>query len=144
MHFFSVCDGHGSYGDDVSQFIKMHLSDILREEIKKHQSSNKEHLYKVIFEKVYHQCNLNLNQNHQLQTKNSGSTVCSVLLDGNMIHCANIGDSRAVIFSDNGDKNEIQAKPISNDHKPDLPEEMARIVESGGRVESSYGSKNGP
>jgi serine/threonine protein phosphatase PrpC len=60
-----------------------------------------------------------------------------------MIHCANIGDSRAVIFSNN-DKDEIQAKPISNDHKPELPEEKARIIESGGRVESSYGSRNGP
>ena len=54
-----------------------------------------------------------------------------------MIHCANLGDSRAVVFLKNDQNNQIQAKALSVDHKPDLPEEMARIVESGGRVESS-------
>ena len=26
----------------------------------------------------------------------SGSTVCTILFDGNRLHCANLGDSRAI------------------------------------------------
>ena len=33
-HFFSVCDGHGQYGKEVSSFLKARLVKYLEEEIK--------------------------------------------------------------------------------------------------------------
>jgi protein phosphatase PTC2/3 len=59
---------------------------------------------------------------------NSGSTACVVAYYQKTIYCANVGDSRAVLS--------VQgcAEPLSFDHKPDNPEERARIEAAGGRV----------
>lgn len=55
----------------------------------------------------------------------SGTTCVTVLITGPHIWCANIGDSRAVLyFLKNGMWN---IQPLSNDHKPDNPLEMKRI-----------------
>jgi len=48
---------------------------------------------------------------------------------------ANAGDSRAVLAYKDGDK--IVAKELSMDHKPELPEEKARIEKAGGYVEDN-------
>jgi protein phosphatase 1G len=48
---------------------------------------------------------------------------------------ANAGDSRAVLARREGDK--IVAKELSFDHKPDNPEEKARIEKAEGFVEDN-------
>jgi serine/threonine protein phosphatase PrpC len=83
----------------------------------------------------------------------SGSTAVTVLLIGNKLVCANVGDSRAILasyknpksiqniqlppeFADLGDNEKIWlALPLSRDHKPDDEEEYKRIIDSNGRVE---------
>lgn len=52
---------------------------------------------------------------------NAGTTACVVLITPDMIFCSNAGDSRAVLKS-NG-----KTIPLSEDHKPDDPEESRRI-----------------
>lgn len=64
----------------------------------------------------------------------SGSTVCSVVFDGNKVFCSNVGDSRAVLYS-HVKKNNFRITPLSEDHKPSLPNEKKRILSVGGRVE---------
>lgn len=59
----------------------------------------------------------------------SGSTcVCAVITPSHII-CANLGDSRCYIGSDG------KAIAMSEDHKPNNPEEKERIVKNGGFVE---------
>lgn len=76
----------------------------------------------------------------------SGTTaVTMVVSPSGVITCANIGDSRAILLSEK-DGN-WQCSSISNDHKPELPEETARITKYGGRVEAykdEYGNDFGP
>ena len=43
---------------------------------------------------------------------------------------ANLGDSRAVLVSDNGQK----CYQITKDHKPSNPDEQKRIIEAGGKI----------
>jgi serine/threonine protein phosphatase PrpC len=92
------------------------------------------------------QCYQEVHQQLKLQTQFeaqlSGSTCCSLLFDRNVVFCANVGDSRAVLFSCEGEKADWEAKPMSTDHKPDLPGERQRILESGGRVETLQGSQS--
>jgi serine/threonine protein phosphatase PrpC len=95
-HFFSVCDGHGSHGHHVSRYIKNHLSDIIKEQLLEMNPSI-EAEYRTLFEKAFVLCDQQVNLD--LDTRYSGSTVCSTLIDGNMLYCANLGDSRAVMFS---------------------------------------------
>ena len=77
----------------------------------------------------------------------SGSTVCAVLFDGLHVYCANAGDSRAVLYSrtKGAAKNQpivgklFNATELSEDHKPDLAKERARVEREGGRVHPIVG-----
>lgn len=59
----------------------------------------------------------------------AGTTACVLLVTNDLIYCANVGDSRAVLCSDG------KAIPLSYDHKPQNDEELARIEKSGHFVE---------
>ena len=64
-----------------------------------------------------------------------GCTACIVLITQDRIICANLGDSRCVLGYEEGEK--IVAKPLSTDHKPNLPSEKQRIEKEGGFVEDN-------
>jgi serine/threonine protein phosphatase PrpC len=68
----------------------------------------------------------------------SGSTACSMLFDSKKLFCANVGDSRAVLYS-LVKKTNFKITPLSEDHKPGLPNEKKRIEGVGGRVEPILG-----
>lgn len=59
----------------------------------------------------------------------AGSTAITVLIKDNKLYCANAGDSRAIACR-NG-----TLVTLSQDHKPNNPEEMDRIYNAGGWVE---------
>lgn len=88
--------------------------------------------------------------NHDLCLSNvditlSGTTLVAVLIAGEFLICANVGDSRAVIGS--LEEGEWKARAVSHDHKPDSPRELKRITKSNGRVKhyvDSYGNAVGP
>lgn len=59
----------------------------------------------------------------------AGCTSTVVLITRNEVYCANAGDSRTVLASRG------TAKDLSVDHKPDDPQELSRIENSGNFVE---------
>ena len=64
----------------------------------------------------------------------SGSTcVFGVHIDKAM-YVANIGDSRCVVGRDGDNGSTVITVPLTQDHKPDSPGEMERILATGGRV----------
>ena len=120
----SIFDGHG--GSDCSQFLKENLHELLLE----NSFSNKTDMVKKIklafskagiFFKRY--C---LEQN----TSNSGSCVLSLLTTNTSMFTINLGDSRCVLSSKNGNK----VGNLTNDHKPEAKIEFERIVKNGGSV----------
>lgn len=64
----------------------------------------------------------------------SGTTVVAVYVKGTAMYIANVGDSRAVLAVAPAAGDKYEAKMLSRDHKPDMPEEMERIVSWGGFV----------
>jgi serine/threonine protein phosphatase PrpC len=68
----------------------------------------------------------------------SGSTVCALIFDSKKVFCANVGDSRAVLYSQ-VKKNNFKITPLSEDHKPGMTHERKRIEAIGGRVEPILG-----
>lgn len=58
----------------------------------------------------------------------AGCTATVVLITPTEIFCANAGESRTVMCERG------MAIELSKDHKPDLPEERARIIKAGGDV----------
>ena len=128
-HFFAVCDGHGQFGKEASNFIKVRLPVTLSNELKTSKGQIEQSL-KTSFTK----CNKDLAK-VQFDTQLSGSTVCTVFFDGNDVWTANAGDSRAILCSFSDEKG-LEIKQITNDHKPDLEDEAARIKKKGGRIEA--------
>ena len=61
------------------------------------------------------------------------------MFDRNTIFSANAGDSRAVLYAYNQNKSGLVVKPLSEDHKPDLPAEKKRVLEMNGRVDAIKG-----
>lgn len=65
---------------------------------------------------------------HLMESSLTGSTAVVAVVTDRYIIVANVGDSRAVLCHGG------IAIPLSFDHKPDRPDERARIEASGGRV----------
>ncbi len=69
----------------------------------------------------------------------SGTTCAMILVNGQQLHTANTGDSRAILCT--LERGEIQGNAITRDHKPDEPDEAARILAHGGRIEPFKGTR---
>ena len=115
IHYFAVFDGHA--GDEVSQYLKLYFREILRQEITKLRGKY---------------LNLALRNaikilNREIRNKETGSTLCVLLIRGNLVYIANIGDSRCLL-------NNREYVLSTRDHKPDDPRELHRIYERGGFV----------
>lgn len=123
--FVAVFDGHGPNGGEASRFVRDELP----------VSMCVEELTSEPFAVLNKSC---LGTNHKLSISDidvyvSGSTGIMTLIRGPKCFVANVGDSRAVLgrrFPDGS----LVAIDLSRDHKPDDPEEMARVVAAGGRV----------
>ena len=70
-------------------------------------------------------------------TQNSGTTACSVIIYGESLLCANVGDSRAVLGKLDDDK--WKSLWLSKDQKPERFDESLRILSHNGRVEAYKG-----
>merc|ERR1711871_908660 len=120
LHIFCVLDGHGEVGHLVSKRCR----EVFKQYIK---ASN------VDMKKAF-----SMMQNDLLEvnfdTRCSGATCIMIVYDGKgKLTSLNCGDSRAIIAR-RTDYGKYMAIPLSNDHKPDLPEERRRILSCGGHV----------
>ncbi len=61
---------------------------------------------------------------------NSGSCAIVIFVHNNVCYAANLGDSRAVLVSEQFSK----CYQITKDHKPSNPDEQKRIIEAGGKI----------
>lgn len=76
----------------------------------------------------------------------SGTTAICCVLYGKKLYSCNAGDSRAVLARKKSDGSTV-AIGLSDDHKPERPDEKKRIESSKGRVEAckgQYGEDIGP
>eukprot|EP00954_Amorphochlora_amoebiformis_P022250 1351976-Amorphochlora_amoeboformis.AAC.1 len=123
---FGVFDGHGEHGHHVSSFVKNSLPRHLDShgEIK----SNPEKAILEATEKMVQELD-----RKNINTTFSGTTAIYCVKVAKMLYVANIGDSRAALGRLADGK--YEAIGLSEDQKPDNPEEKKRILASGGRVE---------
>jgi len=94
---------------------------------------------KASLTKAFMECNAALSKS-TIDVTFSGTTGVTCFIIGRRLFCCNAGDSRAVLGT-RGPNGKMQAVALSKDHKPDVPEEKKRILESNGRVESCKGSR---
>ena len=126
LQFYAVFDGHG--GEYAAQYAGKHLPVHLRNCLGA-ESGVREALWDAC---TLTDSELFAEMDKQFVPDTSGSTMCCVVIDNNgVLHCANIGDSRAVLCRAG------KAVPLSSDQKADDPNEIGRIVECGGFVTES-------
>ena len=127
-HFFiGICDGHGLFGDLISQYI----SETLPLNVK---STSKEELIKAFID-----TNNSLINKTKIDCSLSGTTCTSLIITLDKIICANIGNTRAILAKyENGYYNTIN---LSRDHKPTESEEIKRILSEGGVIKQLYDKK---
>lgn len=132
INFLAVFDGHG--GKTVSKFLKENLPPFF---IKKYKKNifNKPDMFSKYVNKVYDMLQDKIKTDHPRAVNYCGSTACVT------IHCVdpeekknylwmlNVGDSRAVLSNKNG-----LAVQLSQDHKPNSPDERNRIEQMGGKI----------
>ncbi|CAL9780756.1 unnamed protein product [Musa acuminata subsp. burmannicoides] len=147
IHFFAVFDGHG--GSHVAALCKGQMHVLLAEELGRAETETErdaeaeEARIKTAVRRSFARmdelalmacacgtiglppCGC---ERSGTESEIVGSTAVVALVGGGRLVVANCGDSRAVL-SRGG-----RAVPLSDDHKPDRPDELARIEAAGGRV----------
>lgn len=136
FHFFAVFDGHGC--SHVASMCKERLYEIVKEEIQKAKENLEwESMMKKSFARMdqevqsWSRTNETRTCRCELQTPRCdavGSTAVVAIVTPEKIIVANCGDSRAVLCRNRA------PVPLSDDHKPDRPDELLRIEDAGGRV----------
>jgi serine/threonine protein phosphatase PrpC len=130
---FAVFDGHG--GSEVAKFCGKYFAGELK---KNPKFANETDIEAALVETFLKMDEIMLTPEGQSELKRdaenpgaesqAGCTANVTLIHKKMIYCANAGDSRTICYA-NG-----KCIPLSIDHKPDNPEELARIEASGGFV----------
>ena len=130
-----VFDGHGAAGDLAAQFVRDNVEDTLLK-LSSRRGSDFQQAYKMTFV----QLNQRLQQQTHIDSSLSGTTACAAFLDGDMLHVANVGDSRAVLgavrAAPGGSALTIVPIPLSTDQTPYRADERARVRAMGGLVMS--------
>jgi serine/threonine protein phosphatase PrpC len=144
-----VCDGHGMYGKEVSNFLVNNLPKNLNENIKnkniKYLNFESINSLSKIIKTTFIQTNNELINNSRINTYLSGSTCSSILFTPRKIISINVGDSRCILGKLKGNK--WISRDLSRDHKPCEKDEKNRILSNEGRIEKykdEFGNHNGP
>ncbi|KAF4669131.1 hypothetical protein FOZ61_004967 [Perkinsus olseni] len=134
---YAVFDGHGPYGHVVSKFCQDTLPELITDDpnFQDHLSKT----FKTSFIRTHVLCEQTADSQGTFDCSFSGSTATIVVRRNGFLNCAWVGDSRAVLATirtpDKGHgPTRLVAVDLSRDHKPELPEERARIEAQGGRV----------
>ena len=126
ISYFAVFDGHG--GEGCSTFLKEIYLKYLTEnanfpfDIKTSLTESFEKAEEEFFKL---KCSGDIKQ-----CDKSGSCALVSILFDNKIYIANLGDSRAIMSMNSGTK----IKQLTNDHKPDNPKEVERVIKNGSKI----------
>jgi len=119
VNLYCVLDGHGEWGHLVSKRCRENFPQHIRA-----SSLDMRRAFSLM------QSDLN---SCDVDVRCSGATCVMAALAGDRLELSNCGDSRAVLGrrNMNGSYSPI---PLTNDHKPDKPEERKRILSCGGHL----------
>ncbi|KAH1089220.1 hypothetical protein J1N35_016477 [Gossypium stocksii] len=125
IHFFGVFDGHGQYGAECSNFVKDRLVERLANDTTLLDDPLK------AYNSAFLATNSELHDS-EIDDTMSGTTAITVLVVGDTLYVANVGDSRAVIAVKDGDR--ILAEDLSEDQTPFRKDEYERVKLCDARV----------
>ncbi|KAH9253321.1 hypothetical protein BASA81_008672 [Batrachochytrium salamandrivorans] len=117
---FGVFDGH--HGHSASQFLVDNLGAVVQHELYENKSLGVAPALHAAFRQI--------DKSYlAIPHHDSGSTSCVLVVADGKLTVANTGDSRCILVSTLG-----RVTELSQDHKPDRPDELDRIASLGGSV----------
>ena len=127
LALFAVFDGHGEWGNLVSDFCMK----FVRDNLVLHPlfESN----VKTALKETFERCDAAMAA-AEVPNVHSGTTAVVAVLKGTKLTIASVGDSRAVLGKKDG-----RAVDLTVDQNPESPGEMDRILKAGGFVKKSNG-----
>mmetsp|Transcript_28618 Transcript_28618/g.52066 ORF Transcript_28618/g.52066 Transcript_28618/m.52066 type:complete len:521 (+) Transcript_28618:31-1593(+) len=130
---YGVFDGHGRQGHDISDFVKENLPKMLLEQemLEEDPPTALREAFVQIQELI-----IEATEQGVINASNSGSTASVIYHDHrcNMLHVANVGDSRCILGQHDSAKGRWDALELTTDHKLTVPQEYARIQQAGGVI----------
>ncbi|CAI9298742.1 unnamed protein product [Lactuca saligna] len=156
MVYCGVFDGHGPFGHKVSCYVRDTLpsklswlfrdSDIHGKSCSHHGHGSKKKViniddskdpvlssWKKSIVESFKEMDEDLEANKSIDSYGSGSTSVSVIKQGDNLIITNLGDSRALLCTRNG--NQLHTLQLTVDLKPNTKGEYERIKSCGGRVQ---------
>jgi serine/threonine protein phosphatase PrpC len=130
MMLMTVNDGHGPSGEQISEFVMQKIPEILENDPRIHSDPE------AALTHAFIESDRAL-KDAKKPAQASGTTGVAVLLKGNEIWTANVGDSRAIVARRPIDGSRLKAVPLTVDQKPDDPDERARISKTGAIITDS-------
>jgi len=124
-----VCDGHGPFGHLVSFRLVQTLPKLLLDD--EAFGTNWELALKRAFLGAQEDL-VRFSKKHDVDIQVSGSAASMLVLDEQTVHLAFVGDARIMIGSWN--RRDSRMVFCTQDHKPELPEERARLEAAGMEV----------
>uniref|UniRef100_A0A0N5AME6 PPM-type phosphatase domain-containing protein n=1 Tax=Syphacia muris TaxID=451379 RepID=A0A0N5AME6_9BILA len=131
---YAIFDGHA--GRKAADFAKEHLPAKLKEKFS--VCTSVESIEKVL-KRTYIDCFKQVDEEFLHEARRvkpswkDGTTVTTILIVNNVLYCANIGDSRAVVCRSKGGDS-VVALQLTVDHSPLQFDERMRIQKAGGNV----------
>ncbi|KAG0495701.1 hypothetical protein HPP92_000392 [Vanilla planifolia] len=125
LHFFGIFDGHGQYGAQCANFVRDKIVDLLSSDPQLVDDPAKAcHSAFLAANSLLHESDID--------DSLSGTTAITVLVSGDTLFVANVGDSRAVVGVLKGDH--MVAEDLSHDQTPFRKDEYERVRLCGARV----------
>ncbi len=128
-NFFGIFDGHGEYGDYCSHYSADQLPYHLANEIEKNGGIQKALGNDNAMKDTYIRSFLNTNfglHSSKIDDSLSGTTGITIIQRGDKLFVANVGDSRAIIASED-DAGKLVYSPLSSDQTPYRKDERERL-----------------
>ncbi|XP_078444985.1 putative protein phosphatase 2C 9 [Wolffia australiana] len=137
MHFFGVFDGHGC--SHVAASCKDRMHEYVAEELGRDRRAGSEEEWRGAMERSFARMDASVGEagagtggcrceTQAPKRDHVGSTAVVAVVTAERVVVSNCGDSRAVLCRRGG------FVALSEDHKPDRPDEQRRIEAAGGRV----------
>lgn len=127
---YAVYDGHGAKGHDVSHIVKENLFKLIVGDQRFRLQGSLPQVLKDAFKRM--QAMLAFSCPAEVQHSGTTATVVVHEHQAKQITVAHVGDSTAVLCRGSGEA--IKGSAVTRDHRPDLPDERARVEKAGGRV----------
>lgn len=130
MNLFALYDGHG--GSEAVEYLNKRMPNLIKSKLAEKLINNNKENREDLISQVLLTCFRDVNRELRFTCpETAGTTATVVLLFDNKVICANVGDSKAVIYN----YKTKESKILTEMHLVSNESEKNRVIKSGGKID---------